>query len=352
MKIPALLLFVILAPLGFSQDKGAVPAKQPVRGMTISCPGSGRSWGSDAMVRRMTELKDLGVNWITIHPYAGIRRNGLVVSRLSGTEEAPRWLSRPIAEAHRLGLKVMIKPHIAYWGSGFSWRGAIDFDSEEDLKRFFDSYRSWIVTMAHICREADAFVVGTELDRLVGHGQSWGRIIAEVRRKFSGPLTYAANWSDFEKVPFWDRLDVIGIQAYFPLVDGRPDEKSPPDRKAIRAGWERITTRMRRYSRRMGRRICFTELGYSASYLAPYRPWDYHTGGHRGEELKKLCLEEALRAIAREDSIVGSFLWKCFPGRRAPRNFDLHTPAMMAAIRAAWGRKSAGKSSSEDTERP
>ena len=47
-----------------------------VRGMTISCHGAGRIWGSDAMVETMGELRELGVNWITIHPYAGINRDG------------------------------------------------------------------------------------------------------------------------------------------------------------------------------------------------------------------------------------------------------------------------------------
>jgi homoserine trans-succinylase len=32
-------------------------------------------------------------------------------------------------------------------------------------------------------------------------------------------LTYAANWDDFDKVPFWNELDYIGIDAYFPLSD-------------------------------------------------------------------------------------------------------------------------------------
>ena len=62
-------------------------------------------------------------------------------------------------------------------------------------------------------------VVGTQLDRTLHFEDDWRLIIATVRRYFEGTLTYAANWTDYEKVPFWDALDVIGIQAYFPLLE-------------------------------------------------------------------------------------------------------------------------------------
>ena len=36
---------------------------------------------------------------------------------------------------------------------------------------------------------------------------------------YSGKLTFGANWYlEYEDVTFWDDLDYIGIQAYFPLT--------------------------------------------------------------------------------------------------------------------------------------
>ena len=97
-----------------------------VRGMTISCHGIGLEWGTDEMVRTMAELRDLGVNWIAIHPYAGIGRDGTVGGgRLDRLYADPTWLTRPIAEAHRLGLKIMIKPHIAYCVEHLQAKGPI-----------------------------------------------------------------------------------------------------------------------------------------------------------------------------------------------------------------------------------
>ncbi len=335
-------MILSLGPLG-AQEKA--PSEPPVRGMTISCPGSGRLWGSDAMVETMRNLKAIGVNWITIHPYAGIRNNGRVSSRLAGAEEAPFWISRPIKEAHKLGLKVLIKPHIAYWGSKFRWRGEIDFADEKELARFFATYETWITSMARMSKGADAFVIGTELDRFVHLEEPWKKIIKSVRKQYSGPLTYAANWSDYERVSFWQDLDVIGIQAYFPLLTGSPDDGIAPTQKGIRQGWQEITRRMRAFSKSTGKKVCFTELGYNLSPMAPFQPWSYSTGGQESEALQKLCLKEALKAIASEPAIVGSFLWKCFPGRRQPRNFNMHTKAMRATIESEWKQKKSAQGS-------
>jgi hypothetical protein len=158
------------------------------------------------------------------------------------------WLTRPIAEAHRLGLKIMIKPHLAYWHSPFSWRGAIEFETEEEWDRFFTTYGAWVSELARICADADAFVVGTELDRTVAHEARWRSIIEQVRRCTDAPLTYAANWDAYQRVPFWDALDVIGVQAYFPLVE----QDGLPDARQLEASWRRIATDLESFAPAVG----------------------------------------------------------------------------------------------------
>jgi hypothetical protein len=44
----------------------------------------------------------------------------------------------------------------------------------------------------------------------------WSQLIKKIKKIYF-KLTYAANWDDFDKVPFWNELDYIGIDAYFPL---------------------------------------------------------------------------------------------------------------------------------------
>ena len=320
----------------------AVPAVSAqdgkIRGMTVSTPRGSAEWGRDSIVPAFAELKSLGSNWVSIHPYARIDRNGEVRWRRQDgdSDQAPEWLRRPIEEAHRQGLKIFVKPHLAHWGS-YSWRGEIAYEDPEARERFFRTYRQWISTMARFSSGADAFAVGTELDGTIEHEDEWRATIAAVRAEFDGPLTYAANWTDYERIPFWDALDAIGIQAYFPLLDrSRVGERLPPQSE-FDAGWRSIMARMREFSERHDKIVVFTELGYNLSSKAPYEPWDYEAkGGRYAAELQERCMRAALSAIAMEPSVVGAFLWKWFPGEREPRDFAMSSPAMRRVISEHW----------------
>lgn len=315
------------------------PTTQPdpfaqIHGMTISCHGSGRSWGSDAMVESMAKLKAMGVNWIAIHPYAGINPNGTVggSSRRSRMYQDTTWLTRPIEEAHKLGLKIMIKPHIAYWGSPFSWRGEIGFDTDQEWDRFFETYTQWITMVAELSKDADAFVVGTELGKTVHHEKPWRSIIAAIKQKFNGPLTYCANWDRYEDVPFWDALDVIALQSYFPLVN----HSDLPTAEELDTSWKKLIARLEKFGKKNNRKILLGELGYNRSSNAALRPWESRQGGEQAEETQRRCLSAALPAIDSSEWIVGAFLWKWFPGESGRGSFLKSTPTMRKVISDHW----------------
>jgi hypothetical protein len=63
----------------------------------------------------------------------------------------------------------------------------------------------------------ELFCFGTELGiQSQKRLQYWAQLIVK-KKNIKGKLTYAANWDDFDK-PFWNELDYIGIDAYFPFV--------------------------------------------------------------------------------------------------------------------------------------
>ena len=325
-----------------------LPKGEAVRGITISTHGMGREW-ADARVMLPTfeKIKSTGAEWVAFHPYASIRRDGSVswtrrrgrrrqaqpaVEAPVGEPKVPPYWDEPVRLAHKAGLKVLIKPHLAYWGSGFSWRGEIAFGDKASWDRFFEQYSHWILTMAEACKDADGFIVGTELDKTIGYEKRWRELIAGVRKRTKAPLSYAANWTDFQRVGFWDALDVIGIQAYFPL-----SEEKDPSTEALEAAWTRRMRILRNYARKHNRNVLFTELGYNRSFDAARMPWDHHSDGPEATPLQKRCLSTALAAIEKEESVVGSFLWKWFPEPRPNgRNFQLATKDIRALISEHW----------------
>ena len=148
-------LAVCCLPQSAASPVGASQATK-INGMTVSTPRGSSAWASDDMVATISELKELGVNWIAIHPYGRIDTDGTVSWSLprrgrrgeprsttggegsapAVPERAPDWLRRPIEEAHRQGMKILIKPHLAYWRDD-EWRGDIRYENDEDWNRFF-----------------------------------------------------------------------------------------------------------------------------------------------------------------------------------------------------------------------
>ena len=63
--------------------------------------------------------------------------------------------------------------------------------------------------------------VGSELSTLDGARDraAWADAIAEVRRVFHGALMYSGNWDHFRDVAVYDLVDVVGLCAYFALVE-------------------------------------------------------------------------------------------------------------------------------------
>ncbi len=61
--------------------------KEFFKGMTISCQTWGYEWATPEMRETMVELKSLGVNWISIHPYARVRESGSVSHRKSKSSD-------------------------------------------------------------------------------------------------------------------------------------------------------------------------------------------------------------------------------------------------------------------------
>ncbi len=324
------LLALVPAP-GRDRAEAAGPHHK-LRGVIISTHTDGRDWGSPAMRSTMRDIREVGADWVCIHPYAEIAGDGNVRSWDFDPLDPPEWLTRPIEDAHALGLKILIKPHLAYWGSPFAWRGDIAFTTDAQWRRFFTGYTTWIVNLADACRNADGFVVGTELDSTLSHEKEWREVIARVREHTGVPLTYGANWTHYRQVPFWDALDVIGIQAYFPLVTG-----PGADSAQVGAGWGRLMRELHAFAGREHKKIVFTELGYNRAYDAPVRPWDYRVDGPDAEGMQAMCLRIALDAVEGEPSVIGVFLWKWFPNPYpVGRNFQLATPYLKSVISQVW----------------
>lgn len=106
---------------------------------------------------------------------------------------------------------------------------------------------------------------------------TWRAIIANARKYYDGKLTMAANYDSYNEVSFWDDLDFIGINAYFPL---RTMSRKPISDDSLYLelvhGWEKVFTDISDFKTTHGLKnkpIFFTEIGYTKKQDCTVAPW-------------------------------------------------------------------------------
>jgi hypothetical protein len=272
------------------------------------------------------ELPKFGVNAIALVPY-GFNRLGTTQIRFGGDRgwERDEYIRGLAAEAHKMGLRVMLKPQI-WTGRGFP--GDIDFKDPAEAKKWFAEYKPFLEHYSELARDinADVFCVGVEFGKLVKYDKEWRALIARARQIYKGPLVYAANSGpEFETLSFWDALDYIGLNNYYPL----PDDLSTAT----------VVKTIETVQKKFNRPVIFPEAGFS-SYAAPHRaPWD-ETPRKLAPQDQARCYEAVLKAFWNKPWFKGVYWWKVGTNGYGGPDDGSHTPWGKPAMNviARWYR--------------
>jgi hypothetical protein len=263
-----------------------------------------------ALGRQLDALGALGANAVSLMPFAyepGPDRPELRVLNRRPGSETDIGLIHATRLARARGFHVLYKPHL--WVRG-SWPGEIRMRSEADWAAWWRSYRRYVLHHALLAQwaGADLFSVGVELTRTAAREAEWRRLIAAVRLFFPGAVTYSGNWyGGLESVRFWDQLDYIGIDAYFPLAS------SPAAGRAdLERGAAAVAGRLAAVSRRFGKPVLLTEVGFAARRGAWVEP--QMEGGEYSEEDQALAYRALFQALDHRPWLAGTFVWKAFSG--------------------------------------
>ena len=317
--VSGLIAFGVLGASVFVLAPGEEPAT-PERAITPEKERHrGVSWvaGREVSARDFEPLVESRVNWIVQTPFGWQSGLGSPEIRMATSGrilwgETDAGLESTTKLARRHGIRTLLKPHV--W-TGRAWRGEIRMASDAQWQEWFASYRRFILHYARFAQAQgiEVLCIGTELRSTVNsHPQEWRRIITEIKDVYRGQLTYAANWyAEFEEVPFWDELDYIGIQAYFPLSD---DEE--PTTEALVAGWQKHLERIERIQKRYRKPVLFTEIGYRSVADTAGRPWEWPNPREAPEVDLKLqadCYEAFFRTFWDKPWFAGVYWWKWFP---------------------------------------
>ena len=222
--------------------------------------------------------------------------------------------------ARRRGIRTLLKPHLWVRGSDSGWAGDIEMTTPADWNAWFASYTAFILHYARLAEteHLGLLCIGTELVQATepDHEAAWRVLIRRVRQVYHGPLTYAANYDEYQQIRFWDALDYIGVQAYFPLV-ATPN----PSLAMLVASWQPHLRALARLQQQVGKPVIFTEVGYKTTADAAAEPWKWpdRTAALQpaDEIIQARCYEALFRACWGLPWLKGMFIWKWYPGLEA-----------------------------------
>ncbi|WP_370865963.1 glycoside hydrolase family 113 [Chondromyces apiculatus] len=290
-----------------------------IRGITLgpieSLRHAGRGYGTPASARALDEATALGATWVSLTPFgrvASLKGTGIDLVFEAPFQENRRAVLAAIAQAHARGMKVLLVPHL--WVEDGEWRARIDPGDDAGWARWAASYRSFLLTWARVAAEggAEMLSVGVELRSWVTtpRAESFLAIIEEVRRVYPGLLTYSANWDDVDHTLIFDSLDLVGINAFYPLA-----EREGASLDDLLAGGRRVATQVENVARAWGKPVVLTEIGYTTRRDPALRPWEWPDG------MKDVVIDQRAQAEAYlgiiapfldARSCAGFFVWRYY----------------------------------------
>lgn len=310
----AFLLTAGAAAVAGSCRRRLTPIPGPQRGITFD------SFGARPSDRDFDRIRDLGVTHLALFPFGYMRSHTEPrVIRYTGSRTDWSLTDEGLLEIGRMGrragLRVVLIPTLADFVDGH-WRGEVRMKTEDEWREWFDSYRDFSLHYARLAEQmrAAGLSVGTELRGTVHREDDWLRTIGLVRSAFHGWLTYAANWDDYQQVPWWSAVDLIGVQAYFELGDPGTGLTRIEIRERLLDAWQPIREDLRTLSARTGKRIIFTEVGYKSHVASTAYPWKWELDGVVDYDLQAAAYEAAFRTFWHEPWFAGFYWWKWQPG--------------------------------------
>jgi hypothetical protein len=216
--------------------------------------------------------------------------------------------------AQELDLTVILKPMVNV--SDGTWRAHINFfdtdvPCEPKWSEWFASYNEFILHYAKLAEQTNCymFVVGCEMVNADRREQEWRYLIDEVRKVYSGLVTYNCDKYQEDVLKWWDAVDVISSSGYYPIDK-----------------WEEQLDRIESVIQKYNKPFFFCEAGCPSWEGGEMLPNDWTLRGKADMNVQKEWYEEMFRATSQRNWVKGFAMWDwkahLYPIEDAPSNQD------------------------------
>ena len=301
------LLIILFSSCNKGEEPDLIPVSTTTRMNGVSFTGPVDEIEDEAL----NPLLDINSNYIALMPF-GFGEFGETELRYDlewqWWGEKSEGIIQCTKYARERNLKVFLKPHLWFWYG--SYTGDFELDSENDWQEWESNYLDYIMHNAVLADslQIEMFAIGVELKKFIHQRPAfWNLLIDSVRTVYSGTLTYAANWDNYDDIPFWDKLDLIGIDAYFPL-----SEKQTPEITELTEKWDLHYNDIYDFSKAKNKKVIFTEYGYKSIDHTTQEPWNPNLDGSVNLTAQVNAYEALYQKFWNEEWFLGGFLWKWF----------------------------------------
>ncbi|WP_111708054.1 glycoside hydrolase family 113 [Lutibacter citreus] len=223
-------------------------------------------------------------------------------------------LNRVIPKVINSGFQnILLKPLTSFWEvNGSNFWGDFYVTNETEWKEIEATYSDLLYEFAKIANkfpEVKMLSIGNELREFVKRRPEFFKsLIRKIKTDFPNlKLTYAANWDEYKHVNFWDDLDYIGINSYFPLVNKR----TPTYSQLINA-FEPVKNKLHNLSCKYNKPILFTEYGYRSMDFGAWKGWELGEINSKNINYKTQSntYESFYDTFWDENWVAGGFFWE------------------------------------------
>lgn len=214
-----------------------------------------------------------------------------------------------IKYAKSRGVRVALKP-TANCKNG-TWRAHINFFDEDvpcepKWSNWFASYTAFQLHYAVIAEQTscDMFIAGCEMVQTERREVEWRKLIADIRKVYSGPVSYNTDKYQEHNVKWWDCVDIISSSGYYPIED-----------------WENQLDRIERVVQKFNKPFFFAECGCMSTKDSNKVPNDWSVKGDVDLNGQADWYNTMFSACDKRDWVGGFVIWdwgaKLYPETKA-----------------------------------
>lgn len=303
------------APAGSTASSRPIAFTQRACGYAL-LPAEGKAIDADETLGQMAAMARAGARWVVLRIEL-VQPLGNSSELPPAADEAERInaLRRAIQAAREANLSVMLRPMVRCEDGTHRER-----ISPPQVEAWMASYQRALRPYARMAEEERValLAVGSNLSGFQGDA-SWMTLIKALRQDFSGNLTYCASANPaagFRQVLFWEALDCVGIDAFFPLSN-----EDHPSLETLEVAWRTVSEDLAAWHKQNGQRpILFTALGCPRLLGAAAAPAALNLDAPDDEALPGLVAEAFFNVVAKQPWLLGA-LWHAWSGggkRQAP----------------------------------